>query len=219
MPTTALAWMLLEALHIPRDGWSLLSCVTGGQPPITAAQLEDLMTSIRQQGHVAEHLEDGPSTSSEGMKGDTGLFGKNRNPQYRDAEDRQKKDELDKDNPWSELDKDNPWSELDKDDPWNEFDNGDPWSRFGSYLGGRDYGKGLARKEGKQDQSEEVSAPYEEDRTCRSYRQSDFDEEVDDNFNIYRNNYLGKRYGNGVRNGYRRNVRRRSRVLLSWTVR
>jgi len=166
MPTTALAWLLLEALHIPRDGWSLLSCVTGGQPPITAAQLQDLMTSIRQQGHFAEHSQDGPSTSSEGMKGDTGLPGKDRNPQCHGTEDRQEDDELD----------DNPWSEL---------DNDDPWSRFGSYLGGRDHGKGSARQEGEQDESEEVSATHEEDRPCCSHRQSDFNEEVDDNFNVY----------------------------------
>ena len=87
MPTTALAWLLLEALHIPKDGWSLLSCVTGGQVPVTDAQLQHLMTSIRQQGHFAEHTQAGPSTLNEGMKGASGSIGAGRGHHfYGDAE-------------------------------------------------------------------------------------------------------------------------------------
>lgn len=49
------AWMLLSALAIPRDKWSLLLAPTLGALPTTVAQHTDFVAYIRRQGHLYDH--------------------------------------------------------------------------------------------------------------------------------------------------------------------
>jgi len=67
MPVAALAWMLLEALSIPRPIWPLIFQASGGQLPTTDEQLRNMMIMVRQQGHFAEHTHAGPRDLYEGM--------------------------------------------------------------------------------------------------------------------------------------------------------
>ena len=53
MPTAVSAWLFLEAMEIPRNVWPLLFNTFGGNLPTNAAQLHAMMSSIRQQGHIA----------------------------------------------------------------------------------------------------------------------------------------------------------------------
>ena len=68
MPQAALAWLLLEALRIPRPAWPLLFQPTGGQLPVTADQMTAMIAQIRQQAHITEHTHAGPRTLREGMQ-------------------------------------------------------------------------------------------------------------------------------------------------------
>ena len=67
MPIAAIAWMLLEAMRIPRAVWPLLFQPNGGQLPVNEDQLALMTTQIRQQGHLTEHTHAGPRTLHEGQ--------------------------------------------------------------------------------------------------------------------------------------------------------
>jgi len=54
LPTPVLAWLPLEALHIPRRTWPLVLSTWQGRLPEDDAALRELLDSIRHQGHIAE---------------------------------------------------------------------------------------------------------------------------------------------------------------------
>ena len=109
------------------------------------------MTSIRQQGHFAEHTQAGPSTLYEGMKGGSGSSGKGRNYQH-----------------------------FYGNEDWQEDgDSNNAWSTLGSYLGAGDHHERSARQEWEQEEPEEAYAVDEEGWPCCSQCQSYFDDEVE----------------------------------------
>ena len=54
LPVPVLAWLLLEALHIPRRVWPLVLATWQGRLPEDEEALKGLLDSIRHQGHIAE---------------------------------------------------------------------------------------------------------------------------------------------------------------------
>ena len=54
LPVPVLAWLLLEALYIPRRTWPLVLAPWQGRLPEDEAAIRELLDVIRHQGHVAE---------------------------------------------------------------------------------------------------------------------------------------------------------------------
>ena len=55
LPIPVVAWLLLEALRVPRASWPLVLAPWNNQLPQDDPGLTQLMVSIRHQGHIAEH--------------------------------------------------------------------------------------------------------------------------------------------------------------------
>ena len=55
LPIPVVSWLLLEAPRVPRASWPLVLILWHNQLPTGDEGLRQLMESIRQQGHIAEH--------------------------------------------------------------------------------------------------------------------------------------------------------------------
>ena len=55
LPVPVTAWLLLEAMAVPRRIWPLYLAPTAGQLPADEAGFRNLTVAIRHQGHISEH--------------------------------------------------------------------------------------------------------------------------------------------------------------------
>ena len=55
LPVPVTAWLLLEAMAVPRRIWPLCLAPTGGQLTADEVAFRNLTVAIRHQGHISEH--------------------------------------------------------------------------------------------------------------------------------------------------------------------
>jgi len=79
IPYPVTAFLFLEAIQVPRAVWPIVLQASNGTLPLTQDAFDNMMAMLRRQGHLAEHTHAGPTTITEGIRGNGKGYGHGNN--------------------------------------------------------------------------------------------------------------------------------------------